>query len=468
MEKRATLCEIDLPEIGLPALEPEISRTTYLERIDRIKSAANEAGYKVIVIYGDREHCANLRYLTGFDPRFEEALCILNIEGEIQPLLLVGNEGYGYAGSSPIRDQIDVELYQSLSLLGQDRSKSRPLREIMRDRGIGPETPVGTVGWKYFSSNEFAGNETVLEIPSYLADLLRELTGGTEYVRNANPLLMDSQSGLRIHNELVQLAWNEFAGSHASNAVRSVILGVHPGMSEYDAASLMGLNGIPQSCHPMLSAGPRAYFGMCSPSSRTIERGEPFTTAVGLWGALTSRAGFLVSAASDLKVSDYVDKLVAPYFAAIAAWYERIGIGVTGGELYEVVHSRIGEPFYGVALNPGHQIHLDEWVNSPIYRGSNQTIDSGMALQVDVIPATGGPYFTTNIEDGILIADSQLREKFQSEYPEAWKRIEARRKYMGEVLGIRLKPEVLPTSSIPAWLPPFILDPTQAMAMIPN
>ena len=31
-----------------------------------------------------------------------------------------------------------------------------------------------------------------------------------------------------------------------------------------------------------------------------------------------------------------------------------------------------------------------------------------MALQVDIIPATGTPWFTTNIEDGIAIADQAL------------------------------------------------------------
>ena len=30
-----------------------------------------------LVVYGDREHFANLAYLTGFDPRFEEAVLIV-------------------------------------------------------------------------------------------------------------------------------------------------------------------------------------------------------------------------------------------------------------------------------------------------------------------------------------------------------------------------------------------------------
>ena len=166
------------------------------------------------------------------------------------------------------------------------------------------------------------------------------------------------------------------------------------------------------------------------------------------------------------EVSDYVDRLVAPYFEAIAAWYEHVGIGVTGGEMYRVIHDRIGDPFFGVHLNPGHLIHLDEWVHSPVYEGSRIPLRSGMALQVDVIPATGTPYFTTNIEDGIALADEELRAEFAERYPEAWGRIMARRRFMEDELGIALKPEVLPFSNIPVYLPPYLLAPDRAMSMV--
>ena len=50
-------------------------------------------------------------------------------------------------------------------------------------------------------------------------------------------------------------------------------------------------------------------------------------------------------------------------------------------------------------------------------------------------------------------------------YPEAWGRIEARREFMTGKLGLKLAPEVLPFSNIPAYLPPFILSPRRAMSM---
>jgi len=88
-----------------------------------------------------------------------------------------------------------------------------------------------------------------------------------------------------------------------------------------------------------------------------------------------------------------------------------------------------------------------------------------MAFQVDVIPATGTDYFTTNLEDGIALADASLRAAFAERFPDAWTRIQARRRFMADELGIELHPDVLPFSNLPAYLPPFLLRPDRAMTL---
>jgi hypothetical protein len=89
-----------------------------------------------------------------------------------------------------------------------------------------------------------------------------------------------------------------------------------------------------------------------------------------------------------------------------------------------------------------------------------------MAFQADIIPATGTRYFTTNIEDGLALADQSLSGAFAARYPEAWPRIQARRQFMADVLGIRLHPDVLPFSNLPAYLPPFLLRSDRAMSVV--
>ena len=189
--------------------------------------------------------------------------------------------------------------------------------------------------------------------------------------------------------------------------------------------------------------------------------------AFGIWGALNCRAGFVAEDASDLPdgIADYVERLVAPYFEAVAEWYGALHVGQVGGALQEIVDRHLGDPFFGIFLNPGHQLHLDEWVSSPVFAGSTIELRSGTALQCDIIPATGTPYFTTNIEDGLALADDPLRAAFAAKYPDAWARIQARRAFMEQALGIELHPDVLPFSNLAALLPPFLLRPDRAMAI---
>jgi hypothetical protein len=79
--------------------------------------------------------------------------------------------------------------------------------------------------------------------------------------------------------------------------------------------------------------------------------------------------------------------------------------------------------------------------------------------------AGGTNYFTTNIEDGIALADQSLRGTFASRFPEAWARIRERRVFMSDVLGIALHADVLPFSNIPAYLAPLLLRPDRAMTL---
>ena len=456
------LRQIELPHFGAPSTEPILNTTIFQARLLRLRAAMKAEGMDTLVIYADREHNANLTWACGYDPRFEEALLIIGA-AEV-PALLVGNEGWGYAELCPA--PIRRILYQPLSLMGQDRSKSATLKAILTSEGIKAGQTVGVAGWKYFSNTEFETPQHCFETPSYLIDQLREMVGQQQVV-NANALFMHPAHGLRLFNEAEQLAAFEFAACITSNGLKNVLWGMKPGMTEYEAAALMGANGYPHGAHTMLTNGPRAAYGLPSPSMNTLQVGAPFTMCLCLWGALNARAGWLVRNASELPdgVQDYLDKLAIPYFRAVAKWYEHIGIGVTGGELYDIIHGEIGDPFFGVQLNPGHYIHIDEWVNSPVFKGSTIALKSGMAMQADVIPGTGTAYHTINIEDGIALADEQLRLELAQNYPETWARIQARRDFMRNVIGIHLKPEVLPFSNIPAYLPPYMLSPEMALVV---
>ena len=119
--------KVMLPDFGRAENRPEIKSETYLARIGRTLGKIRESGIDVLVVYADREHYANMSFLSGFDPRFEEALLLISKDGRKK--LLVGNECMGYLPSEALG--IEIELFQDFSLMGQPRNASRTLREIL-------------------------------------------------------------------------------------------------------------------------------------------------------------------------------------------------------------------------------------------------------------------------------------------------------------------------------------------------
>ena len=454
---RARLAHLELPDFGRSEEAPRLPEAIYPARLERLRERMAARSYDRLVVYADREHSANLAWLTGFDPRFEEALLIVGPAG--RPVLLAGNECLGLARVAPL--PVDAVLFQDLSLPSQPRDRSPTLEAILGDAGFRDGSRVGVIAWKA------PADRSRMEAPAYLVDTLRAVVGRGGLVESATDLLIDAGEGLRAINEAAQIAAFEHAAGETSNGVRNLLWNLRPGLREREAVRLLEWSGAPLSCHLMLTAGPRARYGLLSPGDRAIERGDGERVAFGIWGALNCRAGFVVEDATELppEIQDYVERLVGPYVEAVAEWYSALRVGRAGGDLQAIIDRRLGDPFFGIFLNPGHQLHLDEWLNSPIAPGSRTELRSGMVLQADIIPATGGPYFTTNIEDGLALADESLRAELAAGYPAMWARIGARRAFMREALGIDLHPDVLPFSNIPAYLPPFLLRPDRAMTL---
>jgi hypothetical protein len=145
-------------------------------------------------------------------------------------------------------------------------------------------------------------------------------------------------------------------------------------------------------------------------------------------------------------------------------WFDALRIGTPGGTLARLIDEKLPFDEFGIFLNAGHLIHFDEWLSSPIYPGSDLPLRSGMAIQVDVIPDSP-VYFSTRMEDGIVLADRTLRQELETAFPDCYARCQRRRAFMTDTLGIALPDEVLPLSNIPAIVPPFFLNPNLVLAL---
>jgi len=142
----------------------------------------------------------------------------------------------------------------------------------------------------------------------------------------------------------------------------------------------------------------------------------------------------------------------------MATWYESLELGVPGGDVFGRITDLLEGEKFASSLNPGHLIHYEEWLDSPIRAGSTDPIASGMVIQSDIIPTGIRPGWTANCEDTVAIGDAKLRDELESRHPELWARIAARQAFMRDRLGIEVRDEVLPLTPTPAYFPPFWLD----------
>ncbi len=463
--KNFKLIEIDWPDFG-PCEPPSPPPAVEFERrLDDARSAMARSKLSHLVVYGDREHFANLAYLTGFDPRFEEAILILRPEAT--PLLLVGNEGVGHLPASPLHNagRMRHERFQSFSLVDQPRDEGRNLRDIFRSEGLQRGLRVGAVGWKYFLPTEVGDPEHTLDLPAYVADTLRALAGKSNVV-NAAALLIGAEAGLRTRCSAFEIAYFEYTNTLASDSVRRMIRGVRSGMTDRQIMQRGEFNGEPFAAHPTIKTAATRHGSLMSPIGAKALRGEPLSLSVCHWGSNCCRAGWLARTAADLpaEARDYVQAFAGPYFETMAAWLAELKIGATGDRLARLVADRLPFDRFGVFLNPGHLIHLDEWLCSPFQRGSNFPLRSGMAIQTDIIPKSP-VFFSSRMEDGVVLADAALRQQLRKKFPACYARCEARRKFMIETLGFDLPSEVLPLSNLAGIVPPFFLRPDIMFAL---
>ncbi|CAK7012170.1 MAG: hypothetical protein PETM_00462 [Petrimonas sp.] len=467
IKNKVYLKEIDWPSFGEadPIIYP--SATELTERIEKCRQVMEERALTHLVVYGDREHFGNIMYLTHFDPRFEEALLLITKENN--PLILVGNECVSHLSVSPLYNNgsLRYERYQPFSLLDQPRDESRSLAEILSEEGIDKESRIGCIGWKYYSRLEFEHHQHVIEIPSFIVDMLRSLSS-YENVINVTDMLMAPSYGLKSFLSSFEIAHFEFVNVMASEGMKSLITNFKSDITDFDLAKEYRYTGYPLGCHIGMKSNGNQSIGLSSPVGALIEKGLPFSTGISYWGSNICRAGWVAESEHDLPedAQDYVSNFAGPYFYACTKWLENLKIGTKGGVLRQLIDEHLPFEDFGVFLNPGHLIHYEEWLSSPIYPNSEEEIHSGMYMQVDIIPRSK-KYSTSRMEDGVVIADNHLRNKVKEEYPEVYERCMKRRSFMIDVLGINLPEEVLPLSNIPSLVPPFFLNHKKVLSLKP-
>lgn len=448
------------PLSGLPNMQHEISDASvpqigaedYKKRMQALWEKASDY-YTHLIVYADREHFSNMEYLTGYDPRFEEALLILSPKSKT--VIVVGNEGCAYASKVPF--PVDIVIYPTFSLPGQPRNPGLQLENILRDAGLNKSSRVGVLGWKCFDKNDFLDYAHQYDLPYFIMQAIINVTG-MDCLTNANELMVGNTGGLRHDLCAKEMVLCEFSGTKSSRNTYRVLRNLREGMSELEASACLQIDGDPLSTHPNINFGENVFWGLSSPTPhRKLLFGDIVSVGMAYRRSLCHKVSHYVKGPKD--ISQEAEEIYDKYFAALTIWYEALGEGVSGGEVYDSVLDAVGNyRDFGISLNPGHLIHTEEWTNSLFYQNSPHLLQSGMAVQCDFTAAFPEKKLSVHAEDGIVIANAALQREIEAISPDSYARMKARQAFMQDFLGIRLAPEILPTSDMPGVLFPYLVN----------
>src|SRR5699024_5350798 len=125
-----------------------------------------------LIVYGDKEHGSNFEYLTGFIPRVEEGLQVLNEDGH--STLILGTENVDKVKFSRVKSEgIDCPL---LSLPNQTMNDFKPFHTYLEQVHIDTSGKVGLVGW-ILLSNVFADFHQTFDMPVFIVNACQDVLG---------------------------------------------------------------------------------------------------------------------------------------------------------------------------------------------------------------------------------------------------------------------------------------------------
>lgn len=458
--RRIVVKTLPQPDSWQAVASVTLTDATLQMRKTRVLDSMAQRSLDTLIVYADKEHGANFEYLTGFIPRFEEALLVLHQDGEA--VLVLGNENLKLAAHARLENRVVHAPW--FSLPNQPMTNTTSLPQTLRLAGLDNKQRIGVAGWKLFTS-EYDDNAQLFDVPSFILDSLRAAVSPDCVLVNATGVFISPVNGARIINNANELAHYEYGANLASTAVLTALNAIEPGKTEKQIGAQLAADGQANNVIMIAATGDRFANATLYPGDKVIQRGDKFSLTTGYKGGLSSRAAYVVAGETELApaVADYLDVVAIPYYRAVAGWLEAMRVGVTGGEIYQLIETLLPKSEYHWHLNPGHLVADEEWMCSPIASGSAIALASGMLLQIDIIPSRAG-YAGASIEDTVALADATLREELAKAYPQVWHRIMARRDYIQRYLGIALSDDVLPFSNTVGYLRPWLLDKTRALS----
>jgi len=366
----------------------KIDKNEFVQRIERIQTAAIKRGLDAVMVYGDEYRKENLRYVSNFWPIFERAACFIPRNG--QPVLAGAPEGQFYAKEMSVWD--DVRNVKEFACVSVPEDIDYPLAKFSSFREILGEVLRGGVK---------LGIVGLWDIPGPIMERIKNAVPGLEIINAA-----DIINELRIIKTPAEIACLREAGRQACIGYRKLLEIATPGNTENMAAGAAEgaarMAGAEDINFTVFGSGKRAATIIGRAAGKVIEDGEMVMAAMAV-----QYQGYVATVEYPFvagKANDGQKRFLNALFEAAEVQQKFLRDGVIAGEMVKAVKAvfqkhclseyDVYPPMHGIGLAEAESPYPDENAVYPL--------KTGMCVNSD-ISLFGHPDGSNRIEEGFVI-----------------------------------------------------------------
>ena len=252
------------------------------------------------------------------------------------------------------------------------------------------------------------------------------------------------------------------------SGIRRLLAGLRPGMTEQEAVASAGLERdaplVPPDAHRRPAGLARAA-QPDRPGHRPAATGSRPRSASGARSPVARGSWSRMRPACHPPSATTSSGSSAPYFEAVAEWYETLARGRAGRRAPGGHRPAAGRPVLRHLPQPGAPARSStSGSQSPVWRGSERAAPIGHGAPGGHHPGHRHRLFhDATSRTASRSPTRQLRDELAERFPDAWERTLPAARSCRTSWASASTPEVLPLSNMPAYLPPFLLRPDHVM-----
>lgn len=369
---------------------PSIPNEEYKERVLKVQAAMKQAGFDLLLCYGNEAEPQFVRYFSNYWPSFETAGVLIPADGE--PMLLIGPESYTYASD---RSKIsDIRLLKAFRESSEPEYPGKKLdtfsalfAEIMGDK---PIRRFGVAGLPLMTIGVYEALCEALSVKVEKAD--------------------DIVNNIRMHKTENELACMRAAARITAETFDYVRENIRVGMTEQQVAGLalgkMHELGAERESYPVwVLTGKGSNQAISRPRNKKIEKGD--MTFIQIGARVDGYASSIGRPVVFGKATPEQKELIEVGYKAQADIIARLKAGVPACEIAKFHIENVTAMGYGdwLLYGPCHGNGTMEGEAPWIETNSDYLLEAGMAFCVDIFLGNAKTETGLRMEDVVCVTE---------------------------------------------------------------